>query len=82
MLKQKIVPIQKYVINNGRIVFYGEGWKTKSHHTIVFEPATNNLRYSTFKPFLESKAIQLSPFRVRFDGNFARTNFIPVTYSL
>ena len=70
-VEAEIHPDSKYLIDNGRIIFYDEGWKTKSHHTIVFEPGTNSLRYGTFKPFLESKAIQLSPFRVRFDGNFS-----------
>src|SRR6188768_2358281 len=76
-VEAEIHPDSKYVIDNGRIIFYGEGWKTKSHHTIVFEPASNTLRYSTFKPFLESKSVQLSPFRVRFDGNFSGNNFHP-----
>jgi len=76
-VEAEIHPDSKYVIDNGRIVFYGEDWKIKSYHTIVFEPGTNSLRYSTFKPFLESKAVQLSPFRVRFDGNFPGNKFHP-----
>ena len=72
-----IHPDSKYAIENGRIVFYGEGWKSKSLHTILFNPATNSLHYSNFKPFLESKATQLSPFRVRFNGNFSKNRFSP-----
>ena len=51
----------------------------KPNHIIPYflNPATNTLRYSTFKPFLESKAVQLSPFRVRFDGNFSENKFHP-----
>jgi hypothetical protein len=70
-----IHPDSKYAIENGRVVFYGEGWKSKSHHTILFNPTNNTLHYSNFKAFLESKAIQLSPFRVRFMGNFSKSKF-------
>jgi hypothetical protein len=70
-----IHPDSKFIIDNGRIVFYGEGWKAKNHHTILFEPGNNALRYSTFEPFLQSRAVQLSPFRVRFEGNFAKNKF-------
>ena len=76
-VEAEIHPDSKYVIDNGRILFYGEGWKYKSYHTIVFDPAANQLRYSTFKPFLESKAVQVSPFHVRFEGNFAKRAFHP-----
>src|SRR5436190_16808196 len=76
-VEAEIHPDSKYVIDNGRIVFYDEGWKTKSHHTIVFEPGSNTLRYSTFKPFLERRAIQLSPFHVRFVGDFSTNKFQP-----
>ncbi len=67
----------KYVIDNGRILFYGEGWKTKSYHTILFDPINYTLRYSSFKPFLESKAVQLDSFHVRFEGNFTKNKFHP-----
>lgn len=67
----------KYVIDNGHIEFYGEGWKTRSYHTILFEPEKDFLRYSTFKPFPESKAIELSPFHVRFEGNFSNSRLHP-----
>jgi hypothetical protein len=76
-VEAEIHPDSKYVIDNGRILFYDEGWKTKSHHTIVFEPGSNTLRYSSFKAFLESRAIQLSPFHVRFEGNFSGNKFHP-----
>jgi hypothetical protein len=76
-VEAEIHPDSKYVIDNGRIIFYGDGWKTKSYHTIIFEPATNSLRYNNFKPFVESKAVQLSPFCVRFEGNFSENKFHP-----
>jgi len=76
-VETKIHPDSKYVINNGRIDFYGEGWKSKSYHTILFVPGKDMMYYSSFKPFLESKAVQTSPFHVRFAGNFSNNDFHP-----
>lgn len=67
----------KYFIDNGRIGFYGEGWKSKSYHTILFEPGTNLMRYSSFKPLRESRAGQTSPLHVSFRGNFSKSDFHP-----
>jgi hypothetical protein len=67
-----IHPDSQYAIDSGRIFFYGEGWRSKSYHTIVLDPVANTLCPSTFKPFLESRAVQISPFHVRFEGNFSR----------
>lgn len=64
----------KYSIDSGRISFYGEGWKTKSFHTILFDPLKNFMYYSSFSPFLESKAIEKAPFNVRFEGDFSKTS--------
>ncbi len=74
-VEAEIHPDSRYVIDNGRILFYGEGWKNKSYHTVVFDPVNSTLRYGTFKPFVESKAIQISPFHVRFEGSFTRNMF-------
>ncbi|HET7898442.1 MAG TPA: right-handed parallel beta-helix repeat-containing protein, partial [Flavisolibacter sp.] len=67
----------KYTIDSGRIQFYGEGWKTKSFHTILFDPQKEILRYSSFAPFLKSEAVENAPFQVRFKGKFANTQFHP-----
>lgn len=72
-----IHPDSKYFIDNGRISFYGEGWKSKSYHTILFEADKNVMKYSSFKPLSESKAIQTSPLHVTFQGEFSKTSFHP-----
>lgn len=72
-----IHPDSKYLIDKGRIVFYGEGWKSNSYHTILFDPGKNNMLYSTFKPFSESKVVQTSPYHVRFEGDFSKNIFHP-----
>jgi hypothetical protein len=75
VIETEINPDSKYAIDSGRICFYGEGWKTKSYHTILFDPNKNTLQYSSFEPFLKSKAIETSPFKVRFEGNFTNSPF-------
>lgn len=72
-----IHPDSKYFIDNGRISFYGEGWKSQSYHTILFEADKNVMKYSSFKPLSESKAIQTSPLHVTFEGDFSKTRFHP-----
>lgn len=77
VIETVVHPDSKYVIDSGRISFYGEGWKTQSYHTILFDPEKNNMRYSSFKPFLSSKAVQTGPFAVRFEGDFKNSNYKP-----
>jgi hypothetical protein len=48
IVEADIHPDSKYGIDNEQIFFYGEGWKTKAHHTIVFNPINNTLHYSSF----------------------------------
>jgi len=70
-----IHPDSKYSIDKGKISYYGEGWKTNSYHTIVFEPGQEVMKYSSFKPFINSIASETSPSHVRFEGDFTNTKF-------
>lgn len=72
-VEASVHPDSKYLIENERIVFYGEGWKANAFHTIVFDPATNTMKYSSFNAFIKSRAIQLQPDRVRFEGDFSKS---------
>lgn len=76
-VETEIHPDSKYVIENGRINFYGEGWKCRAYHTILYDPQKDMMRYSSFTPFLKSKAVQTAPFRVTFEGDFSKTDFKP-----
>ncbi|MFV8346991.1 right-handed parallel beta-helix repeat-containing protein [Flavobacterium sp. ZB4P13] len=72
-----IHPDSKYLIDNGQISFYGEGWKSKSYHAILFEADKSLMKYSSFEPFSKSKAIQTSPLHVTFQGHFSKSSFRP-----
>lgn len=73
-IETTIHPDSKYTINNGKISFYGEGWETKSFHTIIFSPAENRMRYGNFSPFLKSTAKETAKNTVDFEGNFSDIN--------
>nr|WP_183578280.1 right-handed parallel beta-helix repeat-containing protein [Mucilaginibacter sp. X5P1]MBB6140906.1 hypothetical protein [Mucilaginibacter sp. X5P1] len=72
-----INPNSKYNIDKGQISFYGEGWKINAFHTVVFDPVSGMMRYGSFQPFLQSKAIEQSPFNVRFEGDFKGSTLHP-----
>ena len=65
----------RYLINNGRIGFYGEGWKSNSYHTILFDTSQHIMRYSSFKAFEQALATEQRPYQINFSGNFSKRNF-------
>lgn len=74
-VKVEIHPDTRYDITNGKISFFGEGWKSNAHHTISCDPFTSVMKYSSFKPFLESQAVQTGCSEVTFKGDFPKANF-------
>ena len=76
-VETEIHPDSKYLIDHGKISFHGEGWESISLHTILFEPDKNRMKYSSFKPFLESRAVETSPLHVTFTGDFSKSGFLP-----
>lgn len=72
-----IHPDSKYSIDSGHISFYGEGWKTNSFHTNRLQPQTGMMRYSSFAPFLKSKAVETAPFQIQFLGDFSQSDLQP-----
>lgn len=75
-IQATIHPDSKYFIDDsGLINWYGEGWKSKSFHTILFDSSKNTMQYSSFEPFLKSRAVETGPFSIRFEGDFSKTNY-------
>lgn len=72
-----IHPDSRYFIDNGQIGFYGEGWKSKSYHAILFEADKSLMKYSSFEPFSKGRAVQTSPLHVTFQGDFSKSSFHP-----
>jgi polygalacturonase len=74
-VKAEIHPDTRFIIENGKIIFYGEGWKSNAFHTISCEPNTGVMKYSSFKPFQTSQATQTGCREVTFKGDFSKANF-------
>lgn len=70
-----INPDSKHAIIDGKLYWYGEGWGMKEFHSVLVKPKEGTAFYSSWSPFLNSKAEVISPFRVRFTGNFKKCDF-------
>ncbi len=61
--------------NHNKLIWYGEGWKTNSPFVIGYVPAKEIMYYTNWEPFAESNFIEISPFKIRFSGDFSGANF-------
>ncbi|HSC53276.1 MAG TPA: right-handed parallel beta-helix repeat-containing protein [Phnomibacter sp.] len=75
LIETSIHPDSKFSIDNGRIIFFGEGWKTNSFHTIRFDPKKDRLYYSNLKPLLDARAVQVNATQVNFAGSFSKSGY-------
>jgi polygalacturonase len=63
----EIHPDAKYTITDGKLIWYGEGWKTKHFHAVEFDTTFKTMRYSDWKVFNKSKATEIRQGLVHFD---------------
>ncbi|CAG5000766.1 Alpha-1,3-galactosidase B [Dyadobacter sp. CECT 9275] len=63
----EIHPDAKYNINDGKLVFYGEGWKTTHFHAVAYDTTLKTMRYADWKVFNSSKATEIRRNLVHFD---------------
>ncbi|WP_342088630.1 right-handed parallel beta-helix repeat-containing protein [Dyadobacter sp. OTU695] len=59
----------RYAIRDGRLEWFGEGWKTTHFHAVEFDTTLKTMRYSDWKPFLNAQATEIRPGRVLFKTN-------------
>lgn len=65
-------PDSKFDIINGRLEWYGEKWVARNFHAVLVLPEKGMLLYSTWEPFLKSKAEVIAPLTVKFTGDFSK----------
>jgi hypothetical protein len=65
-------PDSKFDIINGRLEWYGEKWVARNFHAVLVRPEKGMLLYSTWEPFLKSKAEVIAPLTVKFTGDFSK----------
>jgi polygalacturonase len=70
-----IHPDSWFDIIDGKLKFYGEKWSMDRYHGVLSDTIKGTSIYSSFKPILDSKAIKLSPFSVKLEGDFSNTNY-------
>ena len=61
--------------NHNKLIWYGEGWKTHNPFLIRYVPSQETMRYGSWNYFSNSNATELSPFKVKFEGNFRDSKF-------
>ncbi|MFT3704505.1 MAG: right-handed parallel beta-helix repeat-containing protein [Agriterribacter sp.] len=66
-----IHPDSKYDVINHKLVWYGEGWTNKHFHAILVKP-DSTMFYSSWDPFLNANAKELTPNRIAFYGEFSK----------
>ncbi|HEX5025969.1 MAG TPA: hypothetical protein VFV68_11895, partial [Agriterribacter sp.] len=76
-IEAAVHPDSKYWIDNGKLTWYGEGWKNNSSHAIVFKPGDETMHYSSFKPFAAGSVVETSPGHLTFTGDFSQLQFEP-----
>lgn len=63
----EIHPDSRYAIVDGKLIWYGEGWKTNHFHAIEFDTTLKTMRYSDWQVFNRSNATEIRPNLVHFD---------------
>lgn len=68
----KVHPDSKFDIINGKLEWYGEKWVARNYHAVLVKPDRGTLHYSSWEPFLRSKAERVDGLEVRFSGDFSK----------
>lgn len=58
-----------------KLIWYGEGWKVNHPFVAGYNPSRQTMYYGSWKPFDASRAKEMSPFVMRFLGDFKDTRF-------
>ena len=61
----------RFAVINGRLEWYGERWGMKQFHAVLADTAKGVYTYSSWKPFYNSNATQITPGTVKFTGDFS-----------
>ncbi|MCC6287961.1 MAG: right-handed parallel beta-helix repeat-containing protein [Chitinophagaceae bacterium] len=70
-------PDSKFSIIDGHLEWYGEKWIMRNFHAVLVRPAEGRLLYSSWTPFLNSRAEVVAPLTVKFTGDFSSFKAMP-----
>lgn len=71
----QVHPASRYKIQEGKLIWYGEGWSAKNLHTILFRPGSALMKYSNFRPVQLGEVRELSFNQVEVKGDFSKTGW-------
>ncbi len=71
-VKLRVHPDSKYIIKDGKVTFYGEGWKSKHHHNNLVRPDENTMSYSSWNPFKDGIAKHAGLNEIDYEGDFRK----------
>ncbi len=74
LLKLRVHPDTKFQILKDRIIFYGEGWRTKQIHCVVLKPDKDIMSYFPWKYQSVTKAVKEGCNILALKGNFLNTS--------
>jgi len=57
----EVHPNTRFEVENGKVLFYGEGWRSNDFHTVIARPDQDMIFRSSWKPFNRLKAVKESP---------------------
>ena len=75
VVKLRAHPDTRFTLKDGKIILFGEGWRSNHHHTILLKPDENIMRYSSWKPFDGSRAQMVGSDIIKCKGDFSGTKF-------
>lgn len=71
-----IHPDSKYDIIDNKIRFYGENWSmNRNYFSIETDTVQGTNKYTSFDYIQNANATELSPFKVKFEGDFSKANY-------
>jgi Right handed beta helix region len=70
-------PDSKFTIINSTVQWYGEQWVSKNFHAILVDTLRGINTYSSWEPFLKSRAVLTAPYTIQFKGDFSGFKAMP-----
>jgi hypothetical protein len=78
-LEVQVHPDSWYLLDSGRLTWYGEGWRAREYFCIRVDTVTHSMYYANadYGKLMESEITALAPFRLRFRGSFDTASYPP-----
>lgn len=72
----EVHPDTRFDVENGKVLFYGEGWCSQDFHMVIARPDQDMIFRSSWKPFNQLEAAKESPNTIVFNGDVSGAGFL------